>query len=127
MRPILANHCFKCHGPDDQARQAGLRLDQRTAAVAAAESGAVAIIPGKSDESELIRRICATDADQQMPPAVANKPLSDAQRETLRAWVAAGSPTNRIGRSTRPAGRAAAGAACQLATQSDRSLRLGTP
>ncbi|HVU87006.1 MAG TPA: PSD1 and planctomycete cytochrome C domain-containing protein [Pirellulales bacterium] len=90
VRPILANHCFKCHGPDEQARQAGLRLDQREAALAAADSGGVAIVPGKPDESELVRRICATDPDQRMPPAAANKPLSSEQREILCAWIAAG-------------------------------------
>jgi mono/diheme cytochrome c family protein len=90
VRPILANHCFKCHGPDEHARQAGLRLDQRDAAIAAVESGTVAIVPGKPDESELIRRICANDPDQLMPPAAANKPLTNEQREILRAWIAAG-------------------------------------
>ncbi len=92
VRPILANHCFKCHGPDEQARQAGLRLDQRDAALAAADSGAVAIVPGKPDESELVRRICASDPAEQMPPAAANKPLANEQRETLRDWIAAGAP-----------------------------------
>ena len=85
VRPILANHCFKCHGPDEQARQAGLRLDQRDAATRCVESGGVAIVPGKPDESELVRRICSTDADVQMPPAATNKPLSDEQRQILRS------------------------------------------
>ena len=92
VRPILANHCFKCHGPDDVARQAGVRLDQREAALAAGDSGAVPIVPGKPDDSELVRRILATDADSQMPPPTANKPLTDAQRQVLKDWIAAGAP-----------------------------------
>ncbi|HEY4310352.1 MAG TPA: PSD1 and planctomycete cytochrome C domain-containing protein [Pirellulales bacterium] len=90
VRPILANHCFKCHGPDEETRAAGLRLDRREVVVQASESGAVPIVPGKPDDSELIRRIGSTEADVIMPPLAANKALSDVQRETLRAWIAAG-------------------------------------
>ncbi|MBI2823393.1 MAG: PSD1 domain-containing protein [Planctomycetia bacterium] len=92
VRPILANHCFKCHGPDDAARQAGLRLDRREAATAEAESGATPIVPGKPEESELVRRIVSSDAEARMPPAAANKPLSPQQMATLKAWIAAGAP-----------------------------------
>ena len=90
MRPILAAHCFKCHGPDEQAREASLRLDVRESAIAAADSGAIPIVPGKPDASELLKRICAADPDLQMPPPAANKPLSDWQRQILRDWIAAG-------------------------------------
>jgi mono/diheme cytochrome c family protein len=90
VRPILAGHCFKCHGPDEQSREAGLRLDVRDAALAASDSGAIAILPGKPGESEIIRRICAPEPDSQMPPPAANKPLSDQQRQILRDWIAAG-------------------------------------
>ncbi len=55
VRPILAGHCFKCHGPDEQAREAGLRFDRREAALAPAESGETPIVPGKPDDSELVR------------------------------------------------------------------------
>ena len=55
VRPILARHCFKCHGPDDKARKAKLRLDVRDQAVKPAASGAVPIVPGKPEESELVR------------------------------------------------------------------------
>ena len=90
VRPILASHCFKCHGPDDAAREADLRFDQRDVAIAPAASGAVAIVPGKPDESELVKRITSADHDTLMPPPAANKPLSEAQKQILRDWIAAG-------------------------------------
>ncbi len=90
VRPILAAHCFKCHGPDDATREADLRFDQRDAAIAPAESGLVAIVPGKPNESELVNRIGSDDPEVQMPPPAANKPLSDTQKQILRDWIAAG-------------------------------------
>lgn len=92
VRPILSEHCFKCHGPDDAARQANLRLDLREAAVKKTESGVTPIVPGKPESSEVVRRIFLHDADEMMPPASANKPLSDAKRRILRNWIAAGAP-----------------------------------
>jgi len=90
VRPILSAHCFKCHGPDDAAREADLRFDQRDVAIGPAASGAVAIVPGKPDESELLKRITSADHDTLMPPPAANKPLTEAQKQTLRDWIAAG-------------------------------------
>src|SRR3954469_2886420 len=52
IKPILANHCFACHGPDPGPRKAGLRLDLRQEAFKEARSGARTIVPGKSAESE---------------------------------------------------------------------------
>ena len=90
VRPILAEHCFKCHGPDEGARQADLRLDVRDAAVAALASGATAIAPGKPDDSELLRRIASPDADVIMPPPNQKNPLKPEQIEMLRRWIAEG-------------------------------------
>jgi hypothetical protein len=90
VRPILSAHCFKCHGPDEKTREAGLRLDVREAAVGELESGTTAIVPGKPAASELVSRILATDEGLVMPPPAANKPLSAAQKETLQKWIAAG-------------------------------------
>ncbi len=88
VRPILSQHCFKCHGPDDGAREAKLRLDLRDSALARSESGKTPIVPGKPESSELIRRIFSKDADEILQPPAANKPLSDSERGILRAWVA---------------------------------------
>jgi len=90
IRPILSEHCFKCHGPDDAARQANLRLDLREAALKKSGSGTAPIVPGKPEASEIVRRILSHDADEMMPPPAANKPLSDAKRQILRNWIAAG-------------------------------------
>ena len=85
IRPILAENCFACHGPDSASRKADLRLDRREVAV---KAGAIA--PGKPDESEMIHRIFATDNDEVMPPPSIHKQLTTAQKEQLRAWIAAG-------------------------------------
>ena len=73
VRPILSNHCWKCHGPDAQERKAGLRLDQRESAIKPAESGKSAIVPKKPNDSELLRRVLSSDSDELMPPASENK------------------------------------------------------
>ncbi len=88
--PILAANCFKCHGPDKTARKAGLRLDVADVALKPAESGEAAIVPGKPDKSELVKRIFSTDDEERMPPPKSNKHLTDAQRQTLRQWIAEG-------------------------------------
>ncbi|MCU0875657.1 MAG: DUF1549 domain-containing protein, partial [Pirellulaceae bacterium] len=88
--PILSEHCNLCHGVDANQRQGGLRLDQRQAALRGGDSGTPAIVPGKPDDSELVRRITSTDEDQVMPPPSHNKPLSANQIETLRRWLADG-------------------------------------
>jgi cytochrome c553 len=85
VRPILAENCFACHGPDSASRKADLRLDKRE--VAAEMS---AIVPGKPDQSELIRRILSSDPDERMPPQETKKTLTAAQKEILRKWIAAG-------------------------------------
>lgn len=90
VRPILSGICFKCHGPDEGSRKAGLRLDIREEALKPAKSGKVAIVPGNTDESELVHRLFTSDDDDIMPPPAAKMPLTTAQRETLKQWVAQG-------------------------------------
>jgi hypothetical protein len=90
IRPILSNNCFKCHGPDDNLREAGLRLDKSAAATAELDSGSTAIVPGKPDESELIARINTEDEDLLMPPASSNKHLTAAQKQLLADWISSG-------------------------------------
>ena len=91
IRPILAAHCLPCHGPDEQARKAGLRLDRADAAFAPRRGGA-AIVPGDPAASELWRRITSTDADERMPPPDAHHQLDLAERATLRTWIEQGAP-----------------------------------
>lgn len=88
--PILADHCFACHGFDSAKRQAGLRLDQRAGATQVLESGTRAIVSGDLKQSELWTRITTTDLDQRMPPPETGAGLNEAQRETLRRWVEQG-------------------------------------
>jgi hypothetical protein len=90
VRPILSQHCFKCHGPDDNARKAGLRLDERTSAVGKLKSGEVAVVPSRPEASELIRRIASDDDTELMPPPATKKPLTTAQKEILKRWIAEG-------------------------------------
>lgn len=85
VRPILAENCFACHGPDSAARKGNLRLDKRDMAI---ESGALA--PGKPAESEMITRIRADDDSQRMPPKRTHKVLTEAQKHLLEEWVRQG-------------------------------------
>ena len=87
IRPILAKKCFACHGPDEEHRQAGLRLDERDGAIKELESGATAIVPGKSGESELVRRIASNDDGERMPPADSGIVLEPPQMELLKRWI----------------------------------------
>ncbi len=85
IRPLLARHCFACHGPDESHREAELRLDEPGAAVDAG-----AIVAGDAGESELIRRVFSDDPDEAMPPADSGTQLTDRERKLLRDWVDSG-------------------------------------
>jgi hypothetical protein len=89
IRPILSEHCYQCHGPDQKARKADLRLDRKEDAFRD-RSGYAAIVPGKVDESELMARVSARDPEEVMPPPKTKKPLSLTQIELLRRWIAEG-------------------------------------
>lgn len=91
IRPILANTCLLCHGPDAKARKADLRLDTPEGALAL-HDGKAAIVPGKPEQSELFRRITTSDPDDLMPPRKSGKKLSKEQIELLRRWIAQGAP-----------------------------------
>jgi hypothetical protein len=90
IRPILSNKCFACHGPDDATRQAELRLDRKEGIYSETASGAIPVVSGDPQASELIRRIESTDPSEQMPPPDASKQLTDEERIKLVAWVKAG-------------------------------------
>jgi hypothetical protein len=90
IRPILAEHCFLCHGADEKNRKARLRLDERATALQGGKSGEPAIVPGKPEQSALIQRVTAHDADEIMPPPRVKKPLSAKQVATLKQWIGEG-------------------------------------
>ncbi len=85
VRPILAENCFACHGPDSAARKGDLRLDKREAAI---EAGA--ITPGDPEGSEILARVGSTDPKEVMPPRATTKSLTSLQREILASWISAG-------------------------------------
>lgn len=85
IRPILAEHCFACHGFDDQAREADLRLDNRQAALDAG-----AIVPGDASKSQLYQRVTTEEHDQLMPPEHTGKKLSAKQKSILQRWIQEG-------------------------------------
>ncbi len=89
IRPVLAEHCFQCHGPDEPARKAKLRLDTREGLFSLREGGRV-VVAGKPEESVLFRRITATNSEDVMPPVKHNKPLPARQVALLREWIAQG-------------------------------------
>ena len=89
VRPILADNCFQCHGPDEGSRRAGLRLDTEEGATAVRPRGA-AVVRADPDGSQLIQRIVHQDVGRRMPPVAANKTLDDDEVATLRRWIAEG-------------------------------------
>jgi hypothetical protein len=89
VRPILSNNCFRCHGHDESSRVGGFRLDVRDEATRQQVVG-TPIVPGDPDHSELIARINSPDDGTVMPPAITHTKLTDAQKITLRRWIAEG-------------------------------------
>ncbi len=89
IRPLLADRCFTCHGPDDATREADLRLDVREAAFAD-RGGYAAVVPGASDDSELLRRV--SDPDDPMPPRGAGEPLTADEVALVERWIDEGAP-----------------------------------
>lgn len=81
IRPILAEHCLQCHGPDAGKREADLRLDIERLAKEHA------IVPGHPEKSELFLRLTATDSDERMPPPDTGKTLSGDQVRLIRQWI----------------------------------------
>jgi cytochrome c553 len=86
VRPVLANHCFECHGPDKE--RGGLRLDSRAAILDGGDSGP-AVVPGQPEQSRLIRAIHHSDKKLRMPPKVK---LADEHINALTAWIKMGAP-----------------------------------
>lgn len=90
IRPILSENCYKCHGPDQKEAKAGLRLDTFELATKSRTRGA-AIVPGKPDESQLLKRVSPEAKNRIMPPKSSGmKPLTEEQIATLRQWIQEG-------------------------------------
>jgi hypothetical protein len=90
IQPVLAEHCFHCHGKDDSSRKGKLRLDEREAALKGGKNDGPAIVPGQPDKSPLLARVLTHDEDDLMPPAEEKKPLKPADIEKLKQWVQEG-------------------------------------
>ncbi len=104
IRPILSNRCYACHGPDAAKRKGGsvpLRLDTEDGALADLD-GYSAIVRGKPDESELIRRISSDDPTEVMPPPKHAQKLPPAEVEKLTTWIEQGAPYARHWAYSRP-------------------------
>jgi hypothetical protein len=89
VRPILSENCFACHGFDEAAREADLRLDVAESALADRD-GVPAIVAGDPEASEAWRRITSEDESEVMPPVDSHRELTDQQKEILRQWIAEG-------------------------------------
>ncbi len=87
IRPLLADNCYACHGPDENHREGGFRLDQKDSAIAEADSGTPPIVPGDAESSEIYLRMVIDDEDLRMPPADSGKQLSEEQIELIRRWI----------------------------------------
>ena len=83
IRPILSDKCFACHGPDATAKKIKLRLDSETAALSA-------IVPGKPEQSKLVKRITHKDDAMRMPPIESGRSLTPQEIELLTEWIKQG-------------------------------------
>ena len=90
IRPIFSDTCYACHGPDENKIKGGLRLDSLEAARKGGKSGEAAIIPGKPDASEVMKRLRTDDADDHMPPAEFHKVLTKDQIALVERWIKEG-------------------------------------
>jgi hypothetical protein len=89
IRPILADRCFQCHGPDKAKRKADLRLDTKEGAFADL-GGYRALIPGNPGKSELYQRITAQEKEDRMPPVRSGRKLTKRQIDLIRRWIEQG-------------------------------------
>ena len=92
IRPILSENCFFCHGPDKNKRQADLRLDTSEGLTRHSTDPAKpgTVVPGKTGESELFRRISSADPEKVMPPTDSGKRLSPRDVQLLKLWIEQG-------------------------------------
>jgi hypothetical protein len=95
IRPILAENCFSCHGPDPGGRKAGLRLDTEAGLFEKRKDDPAPVLRGKAEESELYKRLISKDKDEVMPPPESHKALKPAEVALLKRWIEAGAPWQR--------------------------------
>ncbi|MEM9645447.1 MAG: DUF1549 domain-containing protein, partial [Planctomycetota bacterium] len=88
VRPILSDHCYHCHGPDEESREAGLRLDTKDDLLSVVD-------PEDPDSSDLLFRVLSDDGDLMMPPPESGKPLSGEQLAILVRWVKEGAAVDK--------------------------------
>ena len=91
IRPILSDACYHCHGPDEETREADLRLDTEEG-LFQTDGDVVIVSPNRPEASELIRRIVTTGVDERMPPPDSQRSLTAEQINLLRSWVESGAP-----------------------------------
>src|SRR5436190_23919509 len=87
IRPIFSDTCFACHGPDQKARKAGLRLDTKHRLYEPAAKHGPAVVPGNLAKSELWQRVISSDPEEQMPPPDSHKTLSADQKDKIKRWI----------------------------------------
>lgn len=92
IRPIFAENCTACHGPDGNKRKAGLRLDNKEGLFEKTAKRGPAVVPGNLEQSEMWARVVTADPDDVMPPPETHKVLTGAQKELIKRWILAGAP-----------------------------------
>jgi hypothetical protein len=94
VRPILSDRCFKCHGPDEKKREAGLRFDTEEGAKAALgkDRDHYAIVPGHPEKSTLVQRIYSSNPDSVMPSSDSHLSLTASEKDILKRWIEQGAP-----------------------------------
>ncbi len=88
--PILSEHCFQCHGPDEKSLKAKLRLDTKEGALGKRANGTAAVVPGNPKESQMFLRITSSDKEEKMPPEKLKKDLRSDQIELIERWIKEG-------------------------------------
>lgn len=89
VQPILSSKCYPCHGPDEAARKAKLRLDSFIEATRS-RSPRAAVVPNHAEDSEILHRIRSTDPEEVMPPPELKNPVTPAEAEVLSRWIQQG-------------------------------------
>ncbi len=89
VQPLLSDACYHCHGPDEKARKAELRLDTKDG-IFRTKDGITVVKPGSPSESDLADRVSSIDPDEQMPPPKANRKLKPEEIDLLKRWIAEG-------------------------------------